>query len=258
MHVVTPSSIFQTLQKRAVTASKPPVEKTSERAQAAREKREAARNKFKELKAAAKRARETENTEVEMEVPSPKRTKEGNKWSSYHFLPSLPGGPSLGIGSRGQASWSTHLYTFIHTWLLMIRGLLFTLYPVALYCQIHTKTTLICDPIPFLPYSDTKPPTPKSSRRRSVRKTPSEFRRTSIALINFDDDSDPLRDNAAPPSDHAHNPSDFSPPVGASGSQSDDADVPTGQLLSLSPGKGMCQASLLSFSLLFLHVYMLQ
>ena len=107
MHVVTPSSIFQTLQKRAVTASKPPVERTSERAQAAREKREAARNKLKELKAAAKRARETE---VEMEVPSPKRTKEGNKWSSHHFLPSLPGGPSLGIGSRGQAfvAWLSH------------------------------------------------------------------------------------------------------------------------------------------------------
>ena len=46
----------------------------SERLQAAREKRQASRNRLKEMKAAAKRAREASEAMV-TELPSPKKTK---------------------------------------------------------------------------------------------------------------------------------------------------------------------------------------
>ena len=63
-------------QKRA--AAKPLGEEgnseDSERLQAAREKRQASRNRLKEMKAAAKRAREASEAVV-TELPSPKKTK---------------------------------------------------------------------------------------------------------------------------------------------------------------------------------------
>ena len=70
-----PSCLLLT-QKRV--AAKPSGEEgnseDSERLQAAREKRQASRNRLREMKAAAKRAREA-NEAVVTELPSPKKTK---------------------------------------------------------------------------------------------------------------------------------------------------------------------------------------
>ena len=70
------SSCFPLTQKRAAAKSSREEDNSedSERLQAAREKRQASRNRLREMKAAAKRAREASEAVV-TELPSPKKTK---------------------------------------------------------------------------------------------------------------------------------------------------------------------------------------
>ena len=95
---------------------------------------------------------------------------------------------------------------------------------------LNVKLSLISDPP--LPDPDELH---RSAKRKSLRRTPSKYRRTSAALIDFDES---LQDDTLATTSKPH-PSVFSPPMSSSDHEQRAGDVPTAQLLSFTPGKGI-------------------
>ena len=111
---------FSFQKRAAATAPKSPVAASgveNDRQRAAREKREAARNKLREMKAAAKRAREGEgegaDTEGELVIelpksPKTKRSKEGKHVCVVIHL--CNGGGGVKVGTKWKICMETYMF----------------------------------------------------------------------------------------------------------------------------------------------------